>query len=183
MPHRSGFANRNARGPRANPAKGSASIECSTTEEHPRIDLQALERGAGALAAATWLRDRRLACPAEGSWDVTIALEVGNRPAPPYICSPADTRFELSITPTAWEFLFRHRGHASSIRVTDVALINDSDEHDLIRQVPPLRNIGALLRTLERNHAIAFRRDRACIRTTLSGANADASIRSWVAEL
>ena len=154
-------------------------VECSTTSGPTRIDLHALETRAGTLAATAWLRDRGLRGPAD--WEVTIALEVGDRPAPPYICSPVDTRFELAITSTAWDFLFRHHGHASGIRVTDVATINERDEHDLVRHVPPLRNIGLLIRNLERNLAISFRRTRACIRTTLT--NAEAPILAWVAEL
>ena len=153
--------------------------ECFTTDARSS-GVHAFERRAGALAAAAWLRDRRLRAPAGGAWDVTIALEVCGRPAQPSTTNLGDSRFELAITASAWAFLFRHRGLGSGIRVTDVAAVNERDDYELLRRVPPLRDMGSLIRTFERRHAITFRREHACVRTSL--VDAEPQIRAWIAE-
>lgn len=151
--------------------------ECFATEVRP---CGAFDRRAGALAAAAWLRARRLRAPVGGAWNATIALEVRDRPTLPSCNKPGDSRFELAVTSSAWSFVFRHRGLASAIRVTDVAIVDGHDDYELIRRVPPLRDMGSLIRTFERRHAIAFHREHACVCTSL--VDAEPPIRAWIAE-
>jgi hypothetical protein len=136
------------------------------------------QRHAGALAAGAWLAARGLARP-PGGWDVAIAVEVFDRPASPSLTNPAEARFELAISSTEWGFLFCHRGRLSWIRVTDVPYVHDRDDHELLRRVPPLRDVGSLVRSVEHRSAINFRRQHASISTNLPGA--EPAIRAWVA--
>jgi hypothetical protein len=136
------------------------------------------ERHAGALAAHAWLMARGLPRPIGGGWDVAIALEVADRPAPPSLTNPAESRFHLSISSTEWGFLFCHRGRVSWIRVTDVPYIHDRDDHGLLGRVPPLRDVGALVHAIEHKSAIRFRRDHASVRTNLAGA--EPGLRAWI---
>lgn len=154
--------------------------ECFTTNARPSLGILPIEKRAGALAAAAWLRACGLCGPIDSDWDVIIALEVGDHPVPPCASDPTVSRFEIAITMTAWELLFRYRGRTSGIRVTDVAMVNVRDDHGLIRSLPPLRNVGSLIRVLEHRHAVSFHRKRACVRTSL--VDAEPRIRRWIAE-
>ena len=154
--------------------------ECFTTNERPWFGIHPIDKRAGSLAAAAWVRARGLRGPIDSDWDVTIALEVGDHPVSPCAKNPTASRFEIAITMTAWELLFRHRGRTSGIRVTDVAMVNMRDDYGLIRNLPPLRDVGSLLRVLEHRHAISFHRKRAYVHTSL--VDAEPRIRSWIAE-
>jgi hypothetical protein len=135
------------------------------------------QRHAGALAGSAWLAARGLTRP-PGGWDVAIALEVFDRPARLSLTNPAEARFELAISSTEWGFLCCHRGRLSWIRVTDVPYVHDRDDLELLRRVPPLRDVGSLVRAIERRSAINFRRQHASISTSLPGA--EPAIRAWI---
>lgn len=136
----------------------------------------------GGQAAAGWLRSRSIATPPTTlRWHVEIAM--GLEPAPP----PSDfderktSRFHLDVYAEEWGVFFCHGGRASWIRVTDLAFVHGRDEHELLAIVPSLRDVGLLLRDLERRHRIQFQRSHATIRTNL--ANAETTIRSWLLAL
>lgn len=73
---------------------------------------------------------------------------------------------------------FCHGGKASWIRVTDIPFAHGRDDFRLLRTTPQLKDIGALLRSLESAHAIEFKRAHALIRTNLSAA--ERHIRAWL---
>ena len=88
------------------------------------------------------------------------------------------TRFHLAIYTEEWGVFFCHGGRWSWIRVTDLAFVHTRDDFGLLAWVPPLDQIGTLLRRVERDHALQFRRDRASIQTNLP--NAETAVRSWL---
>jgi len=136
------------------------------------------DRGAGALATAAWLRARGLSTPG-AAWDVSIALDVADRPATAEADAAKDTRFHLLLAPAEWGFFFCHGGRSSWIRVTEVPSVFERDDFALLPRVPPLRDLGTLVRGLEEQHQVQFKRHLASIRTSIAGA--DAAIRLWVA--
>jgi hypothetical protein len=144
----------------------------------PTFSRFSQQRHAGALASQAWLTARGLQPPIGAAWDIAIALEVFDRPASPSLTNPAASRFHLAISSTEWGFLFCHRGRISWIRVTDVPYVHDRDEHALLRRVPALRDVGTLIRTIERTSAIHFRRNHASVCTSLDGA--EPAIRTWI---
>jgi hypothetical protein len=137
------------------------------------------EQTAGALASATWLQTRGLAFAAPKAWDVAIMLGVLDHLPPRSFRDTHDTRFHIAISAAEWGFYFCHRGRVSWLRVLDLPCINERDEFDLIRRVPPLRDLGRFVQALEEEHGICFRRTLSAIRTNLP--DADATIRLWVA--
>lgn len=137
------------------------------------------DRPAAALATTAWLNARGLRPPPALRWEVMIALDVVDRPALPTFDGTTDTRFHISISAGEWGFFFCHAGRVSWIRVTDLPSIYERDEHELLRDVPPLRDVGTLVHRLEERHKIAFHRKHCSIRTTLPGA--EDTIRLWVA--
>jgi hypothetical protein len=143
------------------------------------VESHAPQKHAGMLAAAAWLQARGLRNRTGAGWDVAIALDVSNLPASPCIKNPADSRFHIAISAAEWGFFFCHRGRASWIRVTDVPFVNECDDHGLVHNVPPLRDLGRLIQTVERSNGILFRRLRASVRTNL--VDAEPQIRGWIA--
>ena len=131
------------------------------------------------LATSAWLAARGIRPAPSGRWDVTIALDVVDRPALPTFDGRLDSRFHISISPTEWGFFFCHAGRVSWIRVTDVPTVYERDEHELLRDVPPLRDIGSLVHRLEERHQLAFHRKHASIKTSIPGT--EDTIRIWVA--
>jgi hypothetical protein len=136
-------------------------------------------RNAGALAANLWLSARNVSTPRDARWTVAVALEVVDRAARPTAGGPDDSRFQIAISSSEWGFLFGHRGRVSRIRVTDVPHVQERDDHKLLPRVPPLRDLGSLIRWLEREHGLAFRRAHAFVGTDL--ADAEPRIRTWIA--
>jgi hypothetical protein len=143
------------------------------------VESYAPERHAGMLAANAWLEARGLRKRTGAGWNVAIALEVSDLPASPFIKKPADSRFHIAISAAEWGFFFCHRGRASWIRVTDVPFVHECDDHGLVHEVPPLRDLGRLVQTVEQRNGILFRRMRASVRTDL--VDAEPQIRGWIA--
>jgi len=133
---------------------------------------------AGALAAQAWLTARNIPRPSLSRWHVEIALDVVDAPARADFDERTATRFHVDIYAEEWGFYCCHRGRASWIRVTDVPFVHGRDDFKLLAAVPPLKEIGSLLRTVEQQHSVWFRRDRALVRTSL--ATAESAIRRWV---
>jgi hypothetical protein len=125
---------------------------------------------AGALAAAAWLAERGLISE-QSRWSIEIEL--------PAI--EGDARLQLDIYAEEWGFQFAHRDARSWIRVTDVAFVHGHDDHALLPRTPELRDIGAFIATLEREHGVRFDRHAPVIRTRVP--NAEPAVRAWVASL
>ena len=137
---------------------------------------------AGRQAASAWLSDRRFtALTGDSRWYAEVRLDVRRTPAPATFDEASDTRFHIDIYSEEWGFFFCMDGRASWIRVTDVAFVHGRDDFALLTRTPSLKNIGTLLRTLERTHQIQFQREQAYVRTNL--VNAEPMIRKWVTTL
>jgi hypothetical protein len=137
-------------------------------------------RHAGALATASWLSARGLLMPPRIPWEVSIALDIVDESAPSRFVDATDTRFHVAIASTEWGFFFCHHSRASWIRVTDVPFAHERDDYMLLLQVPPLRELGRLVRSLEETYRIRFRRGYAAIRSSIPGS--EAAIRAWVVD-
>jgi hypothetical protein len=133
-------------------------------------------RTAGSLAASAWLR--ALGLTAQDRWHVEIALDTSGRRPPTEYDDRVATRFELGIYSEEWGLFFCHAGQASWIRVADLAFVHGRDDFSLLGVVPPLKDIGQLLRRLEQQHTIRFQRDHASIKTNL--ADAEPAVASWI---
>jgi len=107
--------------------------------------------------------------PREPRWFVEIVLDAG------------PSRFQLDVYAEEWGFVFRHADRVSWIRVTDIPFIHGRDDHQLLTHVPPLREIGELIRKLEAEHALTFVRTDVTVRTTIK--NGDAKFREWALTL
>ncbi|HVK87323.1 MAG TPA: hypothetical protein VM513_24570 [Kofleriaceae bacterium] len=146
------------------------------------FEARASSRGrpttAGRLAAQAWSRRVGLPPPSLTSWHIEISLDVRDAPTSHLFDDRRDTRFRIEIYADEWGVFFCHQGKASWLRVTDVPFIHKRDEHSLLWRLPALEDIGALLRALEKQHELRFRRDHALIRTNLAGA--ETAVRLWV---
>jgi len=136
---------------------------------------------AGKLAAQAWLRARLLSPPALTPWHIEISLGVLAEAPPAAFNERIDTRLRIEIYSDEWGVFFCHQGKTSWIRVTDVAFVHGRDDFSLLSQLPPLKDIGALVRSLERQHTLAFRREHALVRSNVAGA--EAAVRSWIRSL
>ena len=134
----------------------------------------------GSRAAFAWLASQRLPAP-NARWHVAIGLDVRDEPAPATFDEAVDTRFHIEIYAEEWGFFFCHQGRASWIRVTDQPFVHIRDDYRLLASTPKLDNIGTLLRTVESQHAIRFRREHAFVSTSL--VSAEPTIRAWVQTL
>ncbi len=138
-----------------------------------------LQTTLGALAAASWLRERRLR--PQKPWFVELALDTSDRPVSITYSHDTDTRFHLNVYPDEWGVFFCHGSRASWIRVTDQAFVHGRDDHSLLGELPELHQIGYLLRALEERYGLVFRREQALVRTNL--ASGQKTIRDWLAAL
>ena len=136
---------------------------------------------AGARAAAAWLRARGEAPPAITRWHAEIALDVIHERAPSEFDEATATRFHLDIYGEEWGVFLCHAGRASWIRVTDVAFIHGRDDFKLLEHIPPLRDVGVLLRRFEHDHHVRFQRQHAAVVTNVP--NLEPAIRRWIALL
>lgn len=136
---------------------------------------------AGKLAAEGWLRARLVSPPALTPWHVEISLGVLHGTPTAAFDERTDTRLRIEIYSDEWGIFFCHQGKTSWIRVTDIAFVHGRDDFSLLAQLPPLKDLGSLVRSLERQHALAFRREHALVRTNVPGA--EAAVRSWLRSL
>jgi hypothetical protein len=139
------------------------------SDRHPIGTPRGTSPNTGPLAAAAWLLARGL-FPRDPRWFVEVELVAGE-----------DTRFVIEVYTEEWGIAFHHAGRVSWIRVTDIPFVHGRDEHDLLGEVPTLRDIGSLVSTLERRYGIRFPRDP-MIRTSLSD-GAESNIRHWARTL
>jgi hypothetical protein len=130
---------------------------------------------AGALAAETWLRARG-ATPTAFRWHVEVTLEATSKTARNQ--SLDNTQLRLEIYSDEWGVYFAHAGRASWVRVTDVAFVHGRDDFGLLHVLPPLKDVGQLMRHLERAHGVRFRFDRPVVKTNLE--DVEPLVRAWV---
>jgi hypothetical protein len=133
---------------------------------------------AGSRAASAWLEERGLEPPDITRWHAELSLSTLDAPAPVHFDERTDTRFHIDIYTEEWGYFFCHGGKASWIRVTDIPFVHGRDELGLLAQTPALADIGALVRGLENQYRVMFRRKHALIRTNVAGA--EIPIRRWI---
>lgn len=133
---------------------------------------------AGKLAAQAWLRSRALTPPALTPWHVEIALDVRDVPATFDCDERKDTRFRIEIYSEEWGAFLCHLGKVSWIRVTDIPFVHGRDDFGLLSVMPALKDIGSLVRSIERQHKVMFKREHALVRTNIQ--NAEPAVRAWV---
>lgn len=136
---------------------------------------------AGSLASSTWLRTRGIGSPSIKRWHVEIALDVLTDRAPTDYDETSATRFHLNIYTEEWGVYFCHAALSSWIRVTDIPFVHGRDDYRLLGIVPALKDIGQLLRQIERAHGIQFQRRHATVQTNIPGA--EQAIRDWICSL
>lgn len=134
-------------------------------------------RHAGALASAAWLSGRGLSAPPYEKWEISIALDVVDGRPSGRFNDASDTRFHIVVASSEWGFFFCHHSRVSWIRVTDLPFVHERDDYELLPQVPPLRDLGKLVQSLEERYRIKFRREHAAIRSTIEGA--EDNVRIW----
>jgi hypothetical protein len=166
---------------RVSTAHGAAARTPTDREPTRAAGAGASSRTAGALAAETWLRSRGITPPAMQRWHIEIALDVVHARAPSVFDEQTATRFHLDIYSEEWGVYFLHARQSSWIRITDVPFVHGRDDFRLLEVIPALKDIGLLVRQLERLHQIQFQRQHAAVRTNLAGAEVE--IRSWIATL
>lgn len=140
-----------------------------------------LSTTAGMRAAQAWLSARGLSAPTLSRWHASILLGPEDRPLPVEFDERVETRFRIEIYSEEWGYFFCHHGQASWIRVTDIPFVHGRDDFKLLPLTPRLADLRQLLRNLEQQHGLTFRRDHAVVRTNV--ANADVAIRRWVQSL
>lgn len=136
---------------------------------------------AGTLAARAWLLARNLSATGLLRWHAEILLDVADQPARSEFEESVDTRFRIDLYSEEWGFLFCHAGQASWIRVTDVPFVHGRDDFRLLDHIPPLRELGALVRSVEHRHGLRLHRRHALVKTNLPAS--ESSIRRWVEAL
>lgn len=131
----------------------------------------------GALAASAWLAARDIA-PTQSRWSVQIAFDnvLGCELDTP----PLDARFTIEVFSEEWGFAFSRGDAVSWIRVTDIPFVHGRDDFALIHRTPRLENIGTLLRVVEREHDLAFARDKPLVRSNIG---ADERLAAWARAL
>lgn len=134
----------------------------------------------GSKAAFEWLATRRIPAPST-RWHVAIGLDTRDEPALASFDEATDSRFHVEIYSEEWGFFFCHAGRASWIRVTDLPFVHMRDDYKLLAQTPTLDTIGTLLRSLEDQHGVKFKREHAYVNTNL--VNAEPAIRAWILKL
>ena len=135
-------------------------------------------RTAGALASSAWLRSLSITPGAGERWHAEIAIETSGQTPVAEFDDHVATRFQLGIYSEEWGLFFCHAGQASWIRVAELAFVHGRDDFSLLGVVPPLKDVGQLLRRFEQQHAIRFQRQHAAIKTNLAGA--ESAIAAWV---
>lgn len=148
---------------RPHKAKGDDAVE----RVHPIGTPSGTSPNTGPLATASWLIARDL-IPRPTKWFVIVTFGTTD-----------GAKFDLEILSEEWGFRFERDNRVSWIRVTDIAFAHGHDDHQLLPHTPKLREIGALLRSLEKTHGIQF--EAPIVRTNLDGA--EPAITSWLQTL
>ena len=119
-------------------------------------------RTVGSDAVARWLRENGLESSLR-AWTATIVLQ----PAMyvPGVAALGATRFQVELEPDMWSLCFSHAELTSRIRVCELPTVDGRDDHNLLVITPQLRDLGQLLRQLERRHAFRFHRELAEVRS------------------
>lgn len=136
---------------------------------------------AGVLAARAWLAARGVTATGLLRWHAEILLDVVDQSAREAFDERVDTRFRIDIYSEEWGFFFCHGGRASWIRITDIPFVHGRDDFHLLAVTPALREFGGLVRSIEHQHAIRFRRRNALVHTNIPAA--ESPIRRWVESL
>lgn len=134
----------------------------------------------GSVDSSDWLKQLGIRA-IDQHWFVEVALGVDDTPLAEPWRGDRDTRFHIYIYPQEWGFLFSHAAQVSWIRVADRSYVHGRDDYDLVTNTPPLRELSAFARDLERKHQLAFRRDHVLVRTNLPAI--DEQVRDWAAAL
>jgi hypothetical protein len=127
--------------------------------------------------SAMWLAARRLNSPARKHWMVAIVLDAA-APRGTSVGAEDNTRLYIEIDSTEWGILFCRGNDSSWIRVSNVPRVHECDDFGLLPYVTDLRDLGAIIRLLERRFHIQFRRQHATIHTDL--VDAQQKILLWV---
>jgi hypothetical protein len=134
------------------------------------------------LAASAWLSARGLQPLAiDESWVVEVELDAVDDAMPFDFESDIGTQLQLSIFAVEWGVRLEHAGRVSWVRVTDTPFVHGSDEHGLLATLPPLRDFGRFVRTLENHLGVRFDRSSARIRSSLP--DTEPAIRRWLLSL
>jgi hypothetical protein len=136
---------------------------------------------AGMEAARAWLGAYGLSLPPSGRWHASALLALDGTIPLADLDDTLETRFRIEIYSEEWGVFFCHAGRVSWVRVTDVPFVHGRDDYRLLAAMPALADVGQLLRRVERDHGIEFRRGAALLRSDLAGA--EATLRRWVSSL
>lgn len=163
----------------------AARIKSLPVTDEPEPGVVASAGGSSASAASViteaLARARGATPPAHTRWHVEIALDTSNVRPPSEFDETIATRFQLDIYSEEWGVFFCHQGRSSWIRTADAVFVHGRDDFQLLGIVPPLEDLGRLLRHVEQQQRITFQRQHAAIRTNLP--NAELTIRAWVLRL
>jgi hypothetical protein len=93
----------------------------------------------------------------------------------------SDTRLGIHIRHDVWGVRFAHGSRSSDITMRDVLGVDGVDDHGLASMGPTLRDLGSLVRELERRYGVHFQRANAAIDSSIPGA--EPIIRAWIVSL
>jgi hypothetical protein len=139
---------------------------------HPLGTPRATAAHVGILASAGWLAARGLFIPPDRPWRVTILLSCNEH---------FDTQLTVNIENAEWMIGFAHAGKRSNVIIKEPAPVAEPDDFQLAGTLPPLKELGTLLRDLEVRYQLTWKRTSPVIETTIAGA--DPVIRAWIALL
>ena len=148
----------------------------SAPGRHPIGTPSGLSPNTGPLACAAWLVERGITC-ADNRWFVIAAFDAAPDAQLESFDEDSATRFQVELFSEEWGFRFCHRGRVSWVRITDIAFAHGRDDHDLLASKPRLKDIGKMLRALEKRYDLSFDRTRPLTRTSISGA--EDAVREW----
>jgi hypothetical protein len=134
---------------------------------------------AGKLAARAWLDSLALTPPTH--WYVEVMMSTGAALPTLAFDRDSETRFRLEVFSEEWGVYFCHRGAVSWIRVTDLPFVHGRDDFGLAPIMPPLKNVGRLVRAIETVHGLCFDRDRALVRSNVP--HAESTLAPWIRAL
>jgi hypothetical protein len=136
---------------------------------------------AGALASRLWLAARGVQPPGTGGWHAEVSIGIADERLTAPIDPATDTGLRVDIYSEEWGFVFCQAGRASWIRVTDIPFVHGRDDFALLELTPPLKELGTLVRIIERRQSLAFHREHAYVRTNIE--NAEPALRRWALSL